>query len=103
MISHYTIPLYQSIDPHNYILSLLGTVACDWLVAHVEGGIDRKKAVDVGVKLWAAGLFRHVSHRHRPFSDGANEYFRFITKSEHTKGRANHNLSFRLSLTSLIS
>eukprot|EP01087_Luapelamoeba_hula_P008775 TRINITY_DN2218_c0_g1_i1.p1 TRINITY_DN2218_c0_g1~~TRINITY_DN2218_c0_g1_i1.p1 ORF type:complete len:880 (+),score=144.33 TRINITY_DN2218_c0_g1_i1:203-2842(+) len=71
-----------------------GSDAVDWLLANADS-VDRKKAIDIGVRLWASGLFRHVSHRHRPFCDGGHELFRFITKADH-EGRKIKSMSKRV-------
>jgi hypothetical protein len=55
---------------------VVGDDAVDWLLATV-GGIDRKQAVGLGARMWASGFFKHVSSKHRPFSDGPEHYYYF--------------------------
>jgi hypothetical protein len=52
----------------------------DWLLATV-GGIDHKQAVDLGVRMWASGFFKHVGSK-RPFSDGPEHYYFVVARQK---------------------
>jgi hypothetical protein len=52
---------------------LTGYDAVDWLLETV-GGLDRRQAVNLGVRMWASGFFKHVGSK-RPFSDGPNHFY----------------------------
>eukprot|EP00005_Dracoamoeba_jomungandri_P000353 CAMPEP_0174256414 /NCGR_PEP_ID=MMETSP0439-20130205/5650_1 /TAXON_ID=0 /ORGANISM="Stereomyxa ramosa, Strain Chinc5" /LENGTH=1090 /DNA_ID=CAMNT_0015339007 /DNA_START=62 /DNA_END=3331 /DNA_ORIENTATION=- len=56
-----------------------GKSAVDW-VMDTFSGVDRAKALNVAVRLWATGLFYHISHSNQPISDDPNEFFVFKTR-----------------------
>ncbi len=55
------------------LMSHTGYDAVDWMLETV-GGLDRRQAVNLGVRMWASGFFKHVGSK-RPFSDGPNHFY----------------------------
>eukprot|EP01090_Pellita_catalonica_P003265 TRINITY_DN12926_c0_g1_i1.p1 TRINITY_DN12926_c0_g1~~TRINITY_DN12926_c0_g1_i1.p1 ORF type:complete len:824 (+),score=167.91 TRINITY_DN12926_c0_g1_i1:1-2472(+) len=48
--------------------TFVGSEAVDWLILNVEG-LDKRTATEIGLQMWARGVFAHIHHRARPFTN----------------------------------
>ncbi len=85
------------------LMSHTGYDAVDWMLETV-GGLDRRQAVNLGVRMWASGFFKHVGSK-RPFSDGPNHFYFAVDDKNRfpfpppwppSHGTHRQSLSFRL-------
>eukprot|EP01088_Endostelium_zonatum_P013716 TRINITY_DN2848_c0_g1_i1.p1 TRINITY_DN2848_c0_g1~~TRINITY_DN2848_c0_g1_i1.p1 ORF type:complete len:913 (+),score=191.91 TRINITY_DN2848_c0_g1_i1:155-2893(+) len=62
----------------------VGSEAVDWIINNVTG-VDRSKATEIGLRMWASGLFYGVPHKSRPFTDDSH-LFRFNSRNRSSGG-----------------
>lgn len=76
--------LTRKLTRKTYHHCFVGYDAVDWMLETV-GGLDRRQAVNLGVRMWASGFFKHVGSK-RPFSDGPNHFY-FVVDDKNSKKR----------------